>query len=123
VSIDSDGCPTRLTLRIKFDNNSSLVAPEYRDELATAAQCINDYPGNEVLIYGHTDSKGAAEYNQKLSEKRASAVRNSLIAQFAIAEKKLKIRGFGEDLPVADNETSEGRALNRRVEVLCGAAK
>ncbi len=123
VSIDKDGCPTRLTLRIKFDNNSSQVSPVYHDELSEAAQCIKDYPGNEVLIYGHTDSKGAATYNQKLSENRASAVRNSLISQFDIAEKKLKIRGFGEDLPVADNKTSEGRALNRRVEVLCGAAK
>ncbi len=123
VSIDADGCPTKLTLRINFGVNNSKVTSQYYGEIAKAAQCVRDYPGNQVYIYGHTDSSGAASYNQKLSEQRALAVKNSLIEQFNIPAEKLVSRGFGEDQPIADNTTSEGRTLNRRVEVLCGADK
>ncbi len=121
VSVDTNGCPTVLTLRINFGHDSSTVGSEYDDEIAKAAQCINEYPGNIVYIDGHTDGSGAAEYNQKLSVQRAKAVVKRLIDKFNIAEERMTARGFGEDKPVASNKSADGRALNRRVEVACGA--
>ncbi|MCK5914030.1 MAG: OmpA family protein, partial [Desulfuromusa sp.] len=121
VSVDADGCPTVLTLHIKFDHDSNSVSSEYDGEIAKAAQCINDYPGNIVFIDGHTDNNGPATYNQKLSEHRSAAVKKRLVEKFNIPESRMASRGFGEDQPVADNNSDEGRGLNRRVEVACGA--
>ncbi|MCF6267979.1 MAG: OmpA family protein [Desulfuromusa sp.] len=121
VSVDVYGCPTKLTLHINFGHDSSVVGPEYDSEIAKAAQCINDYPGNSVFIDGHTDSSGPAAYNQKLSEQRAAAVKNRLIEKFNVKSSRMVTRGFGEDQPVASNKTAADRSLNRRVDVLCGA--
>ncbi len=121
VSVDTDGCPTTLTLHIQFGHDSSKIGPAYDSEIAKAAQCINDYPGNLVYIDGHTDSDGSAAYNQKLSVQRATAVKNRLIDKFSIPAERLEARGFGEAKPVATNATPEGKAQNRRVEVACGA--
>ncbi|MDA3904004.1 MAG: OmpA family protein [Desulfuromusa sp.] len=123
VSVDVYGCPTKLTLQINFGNDSSKIGPEFDSEVAKAAQCINDYPGNSVFIDGHTDSSGAAAYNLKLSEQRATAVKNRLIERFNVKESRMVARGFGEDHPVADNKNATGRELNRRVEVACGATE
>jgi OOP family OmpA-OmpF porin len=108
-------------LNINFGHDSNKVGAQYDGEIAKAAQCINDYPGNVVFIDGHTDSTGAAAYNQKLSVQRAQAVVNRLVERFDIPASRVTARGFGEDKPVADNKTAEGRAQNRRVEVACGA--
>ncbi len=121
VSVDTNGCPTKLTLHINFGHDSSQVGAEYDSEIAKAAQCINEFPGNVVFIDGFTDSSGAAAYNQKLSEQRAAAVKNRLTVRFDIPESRMTSRGFGEEQPVADNSTAEGKAFNRRVEVACGA--
>jgi len=123
VSVDSKGCTTKLTLRINFGLNSDQLGPEFDSEIGQAARCINDYPGNIVFIDGHTDSQGREDYNQKLSERRAAAVKNRLVEKFAVPAIRMTARGFGENQPVADNTTSEGRFLNRRVEVACGAAE
>ncbi|MCD6187149.1 MAG: OmpA family protein [Desulfuromusa sp.] len=123
VSVDVYGCPTKLTLHINFGHDSSTVGAEFDSEIAKAAQCINDYPGNTVIIEGHTDSRGAAAYNLNLSEQRATAVKNRLLEKFNIKESRLIAQGFGESHPVADNKTAGGRSLNRRVEVGCGATE
>ncbi len=123
VSIDSDGCPTRLTLKINFRHDSNVVGDQYMGEIAKAAQCINEYPGNQVFIDGHTDSQGPSEYNQGLSERRATAVVKALVDKYNIPASRLTARGFGEDQPIADNKTAEGRKENRRVDVLCGATR
>ena len=123
VSVDVYGCPTKLTLHINFGHDSSTVGAEFDSEVAKAAQCINSYPGNTVIIEGHTDSSGAAAYNLKLSEQRATAVKNRLMEKFNIKESRLIAQGFGESHPVADNKTAGGRSLNRRVEVGCGATE
>ena len=123
VSIDDRGCPTSLTLKINFGHDSNVVGDEYMGELAKAAKCINEYPGNQVFIEGHTDSQGPSKYNQGLSERRASAVVKALVSNYDIPASRLTARGFGEDSPIADNKTSEGKKENRRVEVLCGAMK
>jgi OOP family OmpA-OmpF porin len=118
-SVDAKGCPFTMTLHINFATNSSAITPAFIGEVEKAAECVRDFPGNHVLIEGHTDSQGAAAYNQMLSEKRAESVKQSLIEQFNIPAEKLSSIGYGEEMPVADNATADGRALNRRVEVGC----
>lgn len=123
VSVDVYGCPSKLTLHINFGHDSTKVGPEFDSEIAKAAQCIKDYPGNAVVIEGHTDSTGSAAYNQKLSQQRADAVKNRLMEKFDIKESRMISKGFGESKPIADNKTAGGRELNRRVEVACGATE
>jgi OOP family OmpA-OmpF porin len=122
VRVDAEGCPTVLSLRINFGSDSASVSPQFDGELAKAAECINSYPGHNVAIIGHTDSVGAAAYNQILSERRAAAVKDALVERFNVPAAKMVSQGMGESKPVADNATAEGRALNRRVDVACGYA-
>ena len=121
VRVDEHGCPTVLALHINFGHDSTRIDAAFDDELRKAAECIINYPGHEVVITGHTDSVGAAAYNQTLSERRALAVKNALAERFDVPQGKMVTRGLGETSPVADNNTLEGRAMNRRVEVACGA--
>jgi OOP family OmpA-OmpF porin len=72
-------------------------------------------PSNPLTIEGHTDSIGSTQYNQRLSERRANAVRKYLIEK-GISSSRIRIVGYGEQRPIADNKTPEGRALNRRAE-------
>ncbi len=123
VSVDVYGCPSKLTLHINFGHDSSKVSPEFDRDIAKAAQCIKDYPGNAVIIEGHTDSTGSEAYNQMLSQKRADAVKNRLMEKFNIKESRMISQGFGESKPIADNKSAGGRELNRRVEVDCGATE
>jgi outer membrane protein OmpA-like peptidoglycan-associated protein len=76
---------------------------------------LRDNPSLDVRIEGHTDSQGSAAANQRLSQKRAEAVRRYLVDQ-AIAPTRMEAIGYGEDRPLEDNRTAEGRATNRRVE-------
>ena len=123
VSVDVYGCPTKLTLDINFATDSSKIGPEFDSEIAKAAQCIKDYPGNVVVIEGHTDSTGSAAYNQKLSQRRADAVKRQLMGKYDVEESRIIAKGFGESKPISDNKSAGGRELNRRVEVACGATE
>ncbi|MDX2481308.1 MAG: OmpA family protein [Desulfuromusa sp.] len=123
VSVDVYGCPTKLTLRINFGHGSSKIGAEFDLDIGKAAQCINNYPGNSVFIDGYTDNSGSAAYNLKLSEQRATAVKNRITEKFNVKESRMIARGFGEEHPVADNKKASGRELNRRVEVACGATE
>ena len=76
---------------------------------------MNDNPAYKLFIQGHTDSQGDDQMNMELSEKRAAAVRQYLIDK-GISADRMRTQGFGETVPVADNNTSSGRAKNRRVE-------
>ncbi len=87
-----------------------------RDSLDQIAETLNKYPESTVIVKGHTDSRGTEEYNQQLSERRANAVGNYLIAE-QVAASRITAIGFGESLPVAPNDTEEGRQRNRRVEM------
>lgn len=101
---------------ILFDFNSYNLTANSRAELDRMATILNRYPDTDLAIEGHTDSKGTEEYNQKLSEQRASAVADYL-ATDGISRRRMTIRGYGETRPVATNETETGRAQNRRVEI------
>lgn len=106
-----------ITLRgIYFDFNKATIKPISYPILDSAAQILKDNPKIIVEIQGHTDDIGSAEYNKKLSLRRAQAVVNYFVQKHGIDIKRLKAIGYGEEKPIADNTTEEGRALNRRVE-------
>lgn len=103
---------------IYFGFGSAELRPESDIALKAVAAILQRQPDWTVTINGHTDSIADNTANQRLSEERAEAVRNALIGRFAIDAGRLKSAGYGEGRPVADNETVEGRALNRRVEIV-----
>jgi OmpA-OmpF porin, OOP family len=100
---------------VLFDFDSSAIKPEAAIVLKEAASVLKQSKGAAVLIEGHTCSIGSEQYNQGLSERRACSVKTFLVEQ-GIAETCLTTRGVGEDRPVADNTTEDGRRRNRRVE-------
>ena len=116
VMVDEDGCPLKFTIQIEFDFDKSEVRPEYRDELRKAAAFMNKYPQTQFLLAGHTDSIGPADYNMGLSMRRAESAQNYLTGAGVPAD-MITVRGEGEENPVADNATREGRAQNRRVHI------
>lgn len=87
------------------------------DSLNKLANFLNEYPDRRVLIEGHTDNVGSAEYNQGLSQRRAESVRSYLMQQ-GIASHRLSASGMGLNRPIADNNTAAGRQQNRRVEII-----
>ena len=119
VMVDSKGCPLSFTLNIEFDFDKADIRPQYDAELKKAAEFIEKYPAPKILIAGHTDNRGDAQYNLQLSQRRAEAVRQYLIDHFNIDANKLVAKGYGETQPIADNATEAGRQKNRRVEVVC----
>lgn len=122
MAVDANGCSLELTLRINFDSDSAVIKPSFKGELDKAADFVRANSNAPfILLSGHTDSQGSAAYNQKLSERRAAAVRQALIDNYGLDGNKLKSRGFGESQPKTDNETAEGRYQNRRVELVCCA--
>lgn len=102
---------------VLFDTNKSELRSGAIYTIDKLAAFLAEYPTRKVLIEGFTDSTGTVEYNQRLSERRAEAVKNALVAR-GIDSSRLMIRGYGVEFPVASNETAEGRQRNRRVEVI-----
>ena len=100
---------------INFDPDSTVITDESEAILVTAAQSILAVPGVPIEIGGHTDSQGSAAANRTLSEARANAVLQNLVAK-GVPAAQLTAVGFGPDRPIADNGTPEGRAVNRRIE-------
>lgn len=107
---------------ILFDFDRSDLRDNARDNLRNLANSLQKYPGEEVLVVGHTDAQGSDSYNQALSERRAQAAADFLQAQ-GIAASRIHTRGMGESDPVADNSTEAGRQANRRVEVVLYASE
>ena len=121
TKVDAHGCtPKKMTvesirLNIQFPTNSSVVPEKYQSEIKKVADFLSKYPDVSVTIEGHSDSQGAAKYNQMLSQKRADSVRQQLITRYKIAGDRIKAIGYGESRPIASNDTAAGRAQNRRV--------
>lgn len=101
---------------VAFDLNKATLKPEFRWELDQIITTLNESPETKFEIVGHADSTGEADYNQGLSERRAKAVAN-YFAQNGIDPNRFTSFGRGEMDPVAPNETREGRAKNRRVDI------
>jgi OOP family OmpA-OmpF porin len=120
LAVDADGCPILESsmksqqLMVNFDFDKADVKPEYNDEIAAFAQFMTTYANTSVVIEGHTDSDGTEAYNQGLSERRATAVMNSLV-EAGIAASRLSAKGLGEQRPLVDNDTAANKAQNRRI--------
>ncbi|MBI3783557.1 MAG: OmpA family protein [Deltaproteobacteria bacterium] len=102
---------------VNFDFNKSDIRKDAAQILDEAASVLKEEGAVGVMVVGHTDSKGADAYNQKLSERRAKSVREYLVKK-GISASRLTTKGLGETQPVATNDSDEGRAQNRRVELL-----
>ena len=102
---------------ILFAVDSAQVNGSLRSDLLTVAQSLQSYPDSRVQVVGHTDNTGGASYNQGLSERRANAVANVLM-NGGVPFSRIETFGRGEDQPVASNLTEQGRAQNRRVEIV-----
>ena len=119
--VDDKGCYIIITkvkeieLEVNFENNSSEVTIDSMTEIEKVAEFLKQYPLTSVVIEGHTDDRGAAAYNMQLSQSRADAVAEMLVAQFNIDASRVSAKGFGESQPRDSNDTAEGRANNRRV--------
>jgi outer membrane protein OmpA-like peptidoglycan-associated protein len=102
---------------VLFDTGKYTLKPGAREKLAKISGIVLAHPGLNLQVEGHTDSVGSEEYNQLLSEQRASSVRDFLVQQ-GVPDHSVTSRGFGKTQPVASNDTADGRAKNRRVELV-----
>ena len=105
---------------ILFDFNKSELSDAAKQSLKDFAQKMADMPETDITIWGHTDNIGTEAANQSVSQKRANAVKDFLASQ-GIAADRLLAEGKSFNMPVATNETADGRAQNRRVEVYISA--
>ena len=121
VQVDERGCPVpviriaSIKLKVNFAFDSHVVEEHYFQNLEELADFLKRFADIQIELEGHTDSRGAEDYNLGLSERRAEAVRQVLVDEYGIAAGRLLPRGYGESRPVASNDTEEGRAENRRV--------
>ena len=107
----------KIVLRgVNFDFDKSNIRPDAAEILSEAARILGEEPDVRVSVDGHTDARGTDAYNERLSERRAQAVVERL-ERLGISPSRLQPQGFGESRPVASNDTEEGRAQNRRVEL------
>jgi outer membrane protein OmpA-like peptidoglycan-associated protein len=102
---------------VLFDFNKYTLKPGTREKLARVSGILMAHPGLKIEVEGHTDSVGSDEYNQKLSEQRAGAVREYLVSN-GVPSDTITSTGFGESRPVASNDSGSGRQQNRRVELV-----
>ncbi|WP_181198260.1 OmpA family protein [Enhygromyxa salina] len=103
--------------KIQFDYNKATIRPESDELLAEVAKVINDNPRIKKLrVEGHASAEGDHDHNLKLSQRRAKAVLDHLVARGRVDPARLESEGYGPDRPIADNETEAGREANRRVE-------
>lgn len=120
----SEGIRINLPDNILFDFDKYTIRATAKPTLAKINTLLRHYQNAPVSVYGHTDSKGSDAYNQKLSDNRATAVKNYFVKEFGIPTDRLAAKGFGETQPVAPNtqpngaDNPEGRQKNRRVEVM-----
>lgn len=119
VSVSRHGDQITLNMpgNITFATNSSNISADFYPVLDSVALVVIEFKQTYVDILGHTDSTGRADYNQTLSVRRADSVARYLESQQVLGD-RIITRGFGQNAPIADNDTPEGRALNRRVEII-----
>lgn len=117
VLIRGDELILRL-LGLQFASNSSEIRPEHFSLLTKARRAIREMPDAAITVQGHTDARGNDEYNQALSQRRAIAVREYLLANTTISADRIRAEGYGETEPIATNDTEAGRSKNRRIDIV-----
>ena len=118
VQRQGDNIVLQMPSDVTFGFDRSDIQPQFYDTLASVARSLNEYPQTLVDVVGHADSIGRAEYNQQLSERRALAVADNLTNRGGVLRDRLYVDGRGSSQPIATNDTEEGRAKNRRVEII-----
>jgi outer membrane protein OmpA-like peptidoglycan-associated protein len=103
---------------LSFPIGRSVIEPQYFSLLTKVGNAFKEYPESQIVAEGHTDSFGSDEQNQNLSEERATAVREYLVANTGVDAARITAVGYGESKPVASNDTKEGRAKNRRIDIV-----
>jgi outer membrane protein OmpA-like peptidoglycan-associated protein len=103
---------------LSFPIGKAVIQPNYFGLLSRVQRAIREYPETKIVIEGHTDSSGDERYNERLSTKRAEAVRSYILSNMVLAADQIDAVGYGESRPVANNDTEEGRAQNRRIDVI-----
>jgi OOP family OmpA-OmpF porin len=134
--VDENGCPVseiqralevegRFTFSaVNFDFDSARLRDEAMPILQEVGRVLEGQPGVPVTVQGHTDATGPEGYNQGLSQRRAQAVVDYLVENFSgLSVSRFTVQGFGETQPVATNDTRDGRAQNRRVEILLASGR
>ena len=118
IDVIREGDNIRLVMpsNITFATNQSYISSGFHATLDDVAKVLTKFDKTLLSIEGHTDSEGSTDFNQNLSEKRATSVKDYL-TQKDIMESRLKVTGFGELNPIVDNSTQKNRSLNRRVEI------
>ncbi len=101
-----------------FPSGTAIVEPKYFSLLTKVQQAISELPNSQIAIEGNTDSMGEDNYNLQLSQKRADAIRTYLVANLGLNPSRIIAVGNGESKPIASNETGEGRAINRRIDIV-----
>ena len=108
---------------LTFPSGKAIIETEYFILLATVQRALRKFPNSSISIEGHTDSVGDDRYNENLSYERAMAVKRYLVANMGLAENRITALGFGETRPIASNETREGKAQNRRIDIVISSIK
>ncbi|SFS84214.1 OmpA family protein [Brevundimonas viscosa] len=117
VARQGDNLVLRMPADVSFATNQASIDPRFYATLDDVAGVLNRYDQSIVDIIGHADSDGAEDYNLDLSRRRASSVAQYLVSRNVLAD-RLYVDGRGESAPIASNATAEGKAMNRRVEIL-----
>ena len=102
---------------LTFQSGQANIEPKYHDLMQKVSRALNVFPRSQVVIEGHTDSYGSDDANMALSRRRAQAVSAYLTSQFGVQAFRISAVGYGETRPIANNDTPEGRARNRRIEI------
>ncbi|MFO7802152.1 MAG: outer membrane beta-barrel domain-containing protein [Desulfovermiculus sp.] len=114
ANVNEKGC--WVVENLQFETDKAEIRERFQEYLEQVVTVLEKNPEMNVEIRGHTDARGTEEYNQRLSERRATAVKDFLVKQ-GISESRLSCKGFGEADPIASNDTKQGRRKNRRVEL------
>ncbi len=121
VKEEARGLVITLSGQVLFASGKSALLPAAQKALDNVAEALKANPGRNIIVEGYTDSQGARAMNDQLSQDRANSVRTYLVSR-GIASEIITARGYGPDRPVADNASPEGRANNRRVEIVLSPA-
>jgi len=111
-------CGQLFTYELAFDTSSDKLKGTNWPILEVLAGLLKNDPTLQIQITGHTDSKGEAKANQDLSERRAKTVMQTLVQKYGVDAKRLTAKGYGAEQPLAENDSEQGRAINRRVEIV-----
>jgi outer membrane protein OmpA-like peptidoglycan-associated protein len=104
---------------VLFESGKANLRSGAQRTVERVAEFLNEYPDRSILVEGFTDSEGSESYNRDLSKRRAQAVRD-LLVRHGVDGSRVETEGYGEQFPVANNATAEGRQQNRRVEIVVG---